>query len=74
MMLYQEKEFANNSWRPLSCNNFTNKKNSYCVTKRMCLVALFGIELNLHLPSFKVWGLQMTVNVPIVYTDISSTP
>ena len=52
MMLHQEKKLPNNSGRPLSYNNFTDKKNG-CY-KKQHFFAFFGIKLSFHLLSFKI--------------------
>ena len=35
-------------------------------TKEAVLFCVFCIELSLHLPSLKVWGLQMTIQFTLV--------
>ena len=37
-------------------------KNKMAVTKKQCHFCIFCIEPSLHLPSFKVWGVQVTIN------------
>ena len=61
LMLDQQKELPNDSGRPLSYNNFTDKKQNEAV-----LFCVFCIELSLHLPLFKVRGLQKTTNFALV--------
>ena len=59
-MFHQVKELPNDSGRPLSYNNFTDKKTKWLL-KKQCFffVCVFCIELSLHLSSFKVRDLQI---------------
>ena len=70
-MLYQEKELQNDSGRPLSYDSFTDKKTKWLLlgSSTFCI---FCIELSLHLPSFKIQGLQnMIIYFSLVQIDIS---
>ena len=65
MMLHQEKELPNDSGRPLNYNNLTDKK------QKAVLFCVFCIELSLHLPLFKVRGLQKTIDFPSVSYSVN---
>ena len=73
-MLHQEKDLPNDSGMPLSKNNFTDdqkkkkkkKKWLLLINKKQCFFSVFCIELSLHLPSFKVRSLQVTMNFVLV--------
>ena len=41
MMLHQEKGLSNDSRRPLSCNDFTDKKGKI-TTNRSCVLCVLG--------------------------------
>ena len=61
-MLDQEKEFPNDSGRPLNYNNFTDKKQNAWLLLRNSAFCIFCIEMSLYQLSFRVRGLQMTIN------------
>ena len=42
------------------------KKTKWLLLRSIAFFCVFCIELSLHLPSFKVRGLQMTINFPLV--------
>ena len=52
MMLHQEKELPNDPGRPLSYNNFTDKKVKWLLLRSsVFFFCVFYIELSLHLTS-----------------------
>ena len=81
-MLHQEKRASKRFRETIlilkSYNHFTDKKKKkkkkMAATKKKCsfffffffFFCVFCIELSLHLPSFKVRGLQMTINFALV--------
>ena len=66
MMLHQEKELSDDPGRPFNYNNFTDKKQNGCC-KQAVLFCVFCIEMSIHLQSFKVRGLYISV-VDIILT------
>ena len=70
----KKKKLLNNKGEPLSYKNFTDKKQNGCYfTKKHAVpLCVFCIELSVHLPSFKVQSLQMTINFALVEINISS--
>ena len=63
-MLHSDKELPIDTGRLSSYNNFTDKKQMAAAKKRCFLRFLYLTESS-H-PSFKVRGLQMTINLILV--------
>ena len=59
-MLHQVKELSNDSGRPKVIIILPIKTKWLLL--RSSALSVFCIELSLHLPSFKVWSLHMTIN------------
>ena len=66
-MLHQEKELSNDSGKPLSCYNFTDKK-AKMATIRNCILAFSVILIfNYHYskPAFKKKKKKKTTNLEL---------